>query len=277
MKATAFSPHDGIYIQRLKTNQKHNMPVQHYHDGYEIYLQLDGKRYLFYDNICYTLERGDMAIFKPFDIHYAESRDADYYERYVLNFQEDVLSSILSESELHFLLEKINGCVIHLNEEQTAKLCEYFNRAEEYSKQNGFFARKLLNTAVFQLILKTMEYTEGSLAVTGKQIEPNIIKALRYIDKHYTNNISLDDIAQKAHMSKFYFCRKFHSTTGATVLEYLNNVRLTKVHNLLLSTQMSIDEIAAATGFSSAVNLTRAFKKVYGNSPRDFRKLKKQD
>lgn len=78
-------------------------------------------------------------------------------------------------------------------------------------------------------------------------------------------------------MSKFYFCRKFHSTTGATVLEYLNNLRLTKVHNLLLSTKMSIDEIAVSTGFSSAVNLTRAFKKVYGNSPRDFRKLKKQD
>lgn len=277
MKATAFSPHDGVYIQHLKINQKHNMPVQHYHDGYEIYLQLDGKRYLFYDNICYTLERGDMAIFKPFDIHYAESREVDYYERYVLNFQEDVLDSILSESELHFLLEKINGCVIHLNEEQTTKLLEHFRRTEEYSKQNGFFAHKLLNTAVFQLILKVVEYTEGSFEVTGKQIEPNIIKALRYIDKHYTENISLDDIAETAHMSKFYFCRKFHSTTGATVLEYLNNVRLTKVHNLLLSTQMSIDEIAAATGFSSAVNLTRAFKKVYGNSPRDFRKLKKQD
>lgn len=277
MKRTAFSPHDGIYIQHLKTNQKHNMPVQHYHDGYEIYLQLDGKRYLFYDNICYILERGDVAIFKPFDIHYTESREADYYERYVLNFGEHVLSSILSESELHFLLEKINGCVIHLDEEQTEKIYGYFLRADEYSKQNGFFAHKLLHTAVFQLILKTMEYTDGSIEVTGEQIEPNIIKALRYIDKHYTEHISLDDIAEVAHMSRFYFCRKFHSTTGATVLEYLNNVRLTKVHNLLLSTQMSIDEIAVITGFSSAVNLTRAFKKVYGNSPRDFRKEKKQD
>lgn len=277
MKATAFSPHNGIYIQHLKTNQKHNMPVQHYHDGYEIYLQLDGKRCLFYDNFCYILERGDMAVFKPFDIHYAESREADYYERYVLNFQEDELNSILSESELHYLLEKIDGCVIHLNEKQTAQLCEYFRRVEEYSKQNGFFAGKLLTTAVFQLILKAMEYTDGSHAVTGKQIEPNIIKAIKYIDKHYTDDISLDHIAETVHMSKYYFCRKFHSTTGATVLEYLNNVRLTKVHNLLLNTQMNIDEIATATGFSSAVNLTRAFKKVYGNSPRDFRKLKKQE
>ncbi len=277
MKGTAFSPHDGIYIQRLKTSQKHNMSVQHYHDGYEIYLQLDGRRYLFYDNICYTLERGDMVIFKPFDIHYAESREVDYYERYVLNFKEEELRSILSESEHHFLFEKINGCVIHLGEEQTETICDYFQRADEYSNQKSVFSKTLLQTAVFQLIVKAIEYTEGSLEVKGEQIEPNIIKALRYISKHYTENISLDDISEKAHMSKFYFCRKFHSTTGATVLEYLNNLRLTKVHNLLLSTKMSIDEIAASTGFSSAVNLTRAFKKVYGSSPRDFRKLKKQE
>lgn len=39
------------------------MSVQHYHDAYEIYFQLEGKRYVFLDNICYTLKRGDVAIF----------------------------------------------------------------------------------------------------------------------------------------------------------------------------------------------------------------------
>lgn len=277
MKRTAFSPHEGVYIQHLKTSQKHNMPVQHYHDAYEVYLQLDGKRYLFYDNMCYTLERGDMAVFKPFDIHYAESREVDYYERYVLNFQEDVLTFVLTEAEQRLLYEKINGSVVHLNEEETKDLYGYFYRAEEYFKQGGVFSGKLLYTAVFQLIVKAVSYTEGSMEVAGKQIEQNMITALRYIDKHYAESISLDDIAEAAHMSKYHFCRKFHSTTGATVLEYLNNIRLAKVHSLLLSTKMSVDEIAALTGFSSAVNLTRAFKKVYGNPPREFRRMQKQD
>lgn len=165
MKGTVFSPHEEIFIQHLKVNKKHNMSVQHYHDGYEIY---------------------------------------------------------------------------------------------------------------FQLIIKAVEYTKGNIVVTGKKIEPGIIKAIKYIGEHYTENISLDDISQNVHISKFYFCRRFRVTTGATVLEYLNNVRLTKVHNLLLNTQMSIDEIASKTGFSSAINLTRTFKKVYGNSPRDFRKLNRQ-
>lgn len=251
------------------------MSVQHYHDAYEIYLQMDGKRYLFYDNICYTLERGDMAVFEPFDIHYAESREVDYYERYVLNFQADVLSSVLSDSEMSLLLGKINSCVIHLNEEQIDELCGYFKRAEEYANKNGFLMHKLLCTSVLQLIVKVIAYTDKSIDVTEEKIAPQIITALRYIDKHYKENISLKDISDAAHMSKFYFCRKFHSTTGATALEYLNNVRLTKVHNLLLSTDMTIDEISRKTGFMSTVNLTRAFKKVYGSSPREFRKLRK--
>ena len=45
------------------------MSVQHYHDTYEIYLQLSGKRYLFYDNTCYTLERGDLRLTKVHSNH----------------------------------------------------------------------------------------------------------------------------------------------------------------------------------------------------------------
>ena len=64
MKRTAFSLHNELYVQYLKSENKHNMSVQRYHDTYEIYLQLSGKRYLFYDNTCYTLERGDLRFTK---------------------------------------------------------------------------------------------------------------------------------------------------------------------------------------------------------------------
>ena len=64
MKRTAFSSHNELYVQYLKSENKHNMSVQHQHDTYEIYLQLSGKRYLFYDNTCYTLERGDLRLTK---------------------------------------------------------------------------------------------------------------------------------------------------------------------------------------------------------------------
>lgn len=277
MKRTQFSPNNALYIEHKKNTEKFNMPIQHYHDAYEIYLQLDGKRYAFYDNIWYTLKCGDMAIFKPFDIHFFESKESDYYERYGLNFQLDCFSNILSNEEKYLLTEKLNSCIIHLSEEQTKALYDHFKRVDYLSKRTGFLSEKLTHSALLLLVAYATECIDNRVVTEGHTVAPQIISALKYINKHYKENISLDDIAKTAHISKFYFCRKFHSTTGATVLEYLNNVRLTKVHNLLLSTTMTIDEIAAITGFSSAVNLTRAFKNVYGSSPREFRKTKKQD
>lgn len=273
MKQTAFSPHEGIYIQHLKTNQKNDMPVQHYHDAYEIYLQLDGKRYFFYDNMCHVLEHGDMLILRPFDIHYAESRDCEYYERYVLNFQSEVLSSVLTKEETYVLLEKkLQPCIVRLGEEETNELLEYFARADMYLKQTGFLADKLAVSAVIQLVCKAICHINDDHTQGGERVSPQIAGAIAYINKHYKEDISVDDMANAAHMSKHYFCRSFKRITGATSLQYLHNIRLTRVHDLLLKTAMTLDEIASVTGFTTTATMSRMFKREYGVSPRTFRK-----
>ena len=75
MLNAVFFPFSEMYINHVKSSEKYDMKIQHYHDAYEIYLQADGERYLFLDDICYTLKQGDLVILKPFDIHYMESRD----------------------------------------------------------------------------------------------------------------------------------------------------------------------------------------------------------
>lgn len=276
MKRTAFSPHDNLYINYLKNTKKHDMPVQHYHDMYEILVMLGGKRYLFCDNYCYTMERGTMAVFKPFEIHYAESRESDFYERYVINFRLEALSPLLSGNELHVLEEKLNSCVIDLTEEQTVLLCRLFKQADECSRLKGFLSEKLLLSAVLLLVMYAAGLSEGAETLSGGTADPQIVSVLKYINEHYRSVVTLDDLSDKVGISKFYLCRRFHEVTGATVMEYLNNVRLTKVHNMLLNTKNSIDDIAFETGFSSAVNLSRAFKKLYGVSPSEFRRTKKK-
>lgn len=272
MKRTAFSPHDNCYVNYLNSSQKHDMPVQHYHDAYEIYLQLTGRRYLFYHNICYTLEPGSLAIFRPFELHYAESREVTDYARCVVNFRSDVLRLLLSEEELSLLLGKLTPCVIQLNKEQTDKLEQRVRLTEYATHQSGFLADKLLASALLQLVMSVIQYTAKTPPAKGQTIAPEIITALQYIQTHYQETLSLDELAEMVHLSKYYFCRLFHRTTGATVFEYLNNFRLTRVHHLLLYTQLSIEKIAKETGFSTAASLTRTWKKTYPLPPREFRK-----
>lgn len=276
MKRAKFSPQGRCYIDHLEMNRKISMQLQHYHDSYEIYLQLGGKRYVFFDDVCYILERGDMFILKPFEIHYAESREFDHYSRYVINFQPEVLKSLLTDSEIHMLLEeKLRQNVVRLSDKEQEDMLDAFKRAEEYSKGTGFLSDKLTTASVAQLVVKALGYSGKKSDINGGKIHPQVAAALSYINERYRETISIDDISAAVHMSRYHLSRMFHEATGATVMEYLGNVRLTRVHTMLINTDMALEEIAAETGFGSAKNLTRSFKIRYGVPPREFRKLNK--
>lgn len=272
MKKTAFSPHDNCYVNYFSSCQKHDMPVQHYHDSYEIYLQLSGRRYLFFDNTCYTLETGSLAVFCPFELHCAESRDIASYSRCVVNFRLDFLHLLLSREECMLLSGKLSSCVMQLSENQTKKLSILFQNLCEAHEQTGFLADKLSAAVLLQIILFVIKCTEKTDIMKGQTAAPEIIVALEYIQKHYKETLSLEQLASAVHLSKYYFCRCFHNATGVPVFEYLNHFRLAKVSHLLLYSDMSIDEIAEETGFSSAASLTRVFKKSHAVTPREFRK-----
>ena len=62
MKRKAFSPHDDIYIQYLRNMEKHDMPVQHYHDGYEIFLMLEGNACFYTETSAKEMKRGDLFL-----------------------------------------------------------------------------------------------------------------------------------------------------------------------------------------------------------------------
>ena len=118
------------------------------------------------------------------------------------------------------------------------------------------------------------EQEEPAISGVSSDVRPEILQAIHYLNEHYRDPIDLDTIADTVHMSKYHFCRLFSKATGATFVEYLNNVRLTKVHQMLLETALSLSQIAEQTGFSSPGHLSRVFGSVYQMSPSKFRKQK---
>lgn len=276
MFQTSYFPFDNFYINYIQNSKKHDMKVQHYHDTYEFYLQTSGERYIFLDDVCYTITRGDLIIFKPFDLHFAESREVDYYERYVMNFHPQKLSFLLNDNEIKLLFEKLDSCVIHLNEEHFQTILSDFKKADIYYNKKGIFSEKLLYTTIFQMIITIGDLIATTTANTNKNMPSVIMNAINYINKHYHENLDLDLISEVVGMSKFHFSRLFHRTTGATFLEYLYNIRLTKVHKLLIESNLTLQKIADKTGFTSSAHLSRTFRKVYQQSPREFKKSARQ-
>ncbi|HJA94757.1 MAG TPA: AraC family transcriptional regulator [Candidatus Eisenbergiella merdipullorum] len=275
MKHTEYAPYAGFGVEYVCNPQKSDMKMQHYHDSYELYLQIAGERTLLLNDLLYTLRPGDLYFLKPFELHYTKSYESSYYERYLMNIPASCLSPILTEPEAAALFGSLDSCVLHLDEEQAVSALNAFRRAEYYGRRKGFLSDKLLCSVVLQLLIfisELLSRKEISEGLSAERIPDEIVSAIRYINRHYSEPVSLEKAASRAHMSRYHFCRVFHGATGATFLEYLYNVRLSKAHQLLLDSELPLNEIASRCGFSSTAHLTRIFKNKYGMPPREFRK-----
>ncbi len=100
---------------------------------------------------------------------------------------------------------------------------------------------------------------------------PIIARAKDYIEENYTEDICLDDVAKHAHVSMFYLCKLFKSTTGINFSEYLCRKRIEVAKERLQDLHARISEVAYQVGFQSLTHFNRVFKRIVGHSPTIYR------
>jgi len=123
----------------------------------------------------------------------------------------------------------------------------------------SFFAEQL-SALIHQIMLER------------QNAEPLLVqKAREYIEKHKMEAMSLADVARAAGASVFHFCKVFHKSTGLKFTDYVARVRLEDARTQLLNPSRRISEVAYDVGFQSLTQFNRTFKRVFGQSPTEFR------
>lgn len=102
----------------------------------------------------------------------------------------------------------------------------------------------------------------------------DVCKAIDYIETNLDCDIFLDDIASFVNLSKFHFLRIFSMLTGNTPTEYIRRRKLTMAAGNLIKTRDPIINIALSSGYTSQESFSRAFKKMYGLTPKIYRRNK---
>ena len=102
--------------------------------------------------------------------------------------------------------------------------------------------------------------------------DPRIQRAIRYLEDHLTQKITLQQLATQAGLSREYFCTLFHQQTGKTVFAYLRWARIQLAKEMLAATENSLAAIASLLGFSSQSHFQRAFREVEGCTPFLYRR-----
>lgn len=113
-------------------------------------------------------------------------------------------------------------------------------------------------------ILRMQEYAASNEQLLDQTIE--------YLKDHYTEHITLEELAAMEHISTSYLSRKFKQRTGVTVVTYINRLRVEKAQQLLVASTLNINEIAYQTGFESSKYFYRVFKSITGESPASIRR-----
>ena len=118
--------------------------------------------------------------------------------------------------------------------------------------------------------LASSDYVKTKFETTNMRVH----RIHEFLMKNYQNDIDLEEVAEIVHMAPASVCRFFKSSTGLTVFEYLNKIKINYSCQLLLNTDLNIVDISYDCGFNNLSHFNKQFRKFLGKTPSQFRKLR---
>ncbi len=271
----------------LKTHGKQDFPLElyvvnsqhpnykmdfHWHTNLEIIRVTRGALLLTLDDHCYSLRAGDIVFINSETIHSAIPQYCDY-ECLVFNLAflkngniecDEFIDDLLSHNS--FLIEK------PVDAELAAHCHRIFN---EFNSTKPGHAFKMIGLMQFLLgLLQQKElFTHKPLSPIHDSKRIRALKAtLSLIHENYADEIKLDDMADVAGLSKKYFSNFFKDMTQLTPVQYLMQYRIEQASKKLLTSNLSITQIAELCGFNNVSYFIKTFKVFRGTSPTEYRK-----
>ena len=250
-------------------NQYPIMPKAHFHETYEIYYLIEGKRRYVIEDKMYDLYPGDMILIPEMVTHKVwnapDLEVTSYHSRYLLTpKKEDIPKVFLSCFDTHFY---------HLTEDEQKIIVNCFEDLRRNQEKDEYMP--YYNQANLIKILHTLAKSKASPKPNShfSQRDLRIQEAATYIKEHCNSPLTLEELASRYGFTKEYFSTIFKETTGFGFNEYLNQMRIAKSINLLTTTTLSIMEISNQCGFNDSNYFSAVFKKITGVPPQQFRTM----
>lgn len=252
--------------------------VPHYHGDIEFSTVYSGQMGYTVDGTNIIIKKGETLFINSEKIHYSFSTE-NKVARYVLAVMHPriICSSYAVESKaIKPIITDRSVPFIHFKAEDYD--APAIQRILQDMSRNAIGNEFLITKAFFELWDIIMHrFTDAYRVHIGHMEEGdshNIkLKAMMiYIDEHYNEPITLQEISEAGGVSQSLCNQIFNKLTEKSPIEYLMHYRSRKVADLLQAGDMSMSEIADITGFSGASYMAETFKKFYKLSPRDFKK-----
>ncbi len=275
---------NGVTFFSICRGQNCILTHNHRHEAIEILYMAAGLCDFYLNDTHFVTKPGDLIFCRSHDTHKIVTREAKQNLFYVLRIKPSMLYDLVAQDStssyaFHIILESgkyhwtkeelINSPIRTMFEQEIA----LYTSPVSYRD----FALKIGCFRIMLEILRDLSSDEGDL--TEKSLGHGetailILKAIRYIDRHYAEEIDAQKCSQLLNISYAYFCKKFKAITGKSFKNYLNLVRIHRAEQLLCATNLDITDIAFRVGFNQVSYFIKVFKELNGTTPLQYKKTK---
>lgn len=237
--------------------------VPHTHNHVELFYIVGGKGQFLIEDQLYPVSTNHLVIINPNVTHTEVSLNAQPLEYIVLGI-DGIELAIQENSNGRFCIldqfgsVEISSCLRNILREMELKYTGYEDVCQAY-----------MEILIIRLMRSTgLSVPAGSQAVTGNR---QCAAVRRYIDLHFKEPLSLDQLAAEAHMNKYYLSHAFKREYGVSPINYMITRRLEESKYLLAETDLSLSQIAQLLGFSSLSYFSQVFRRTQSVSPMEYR------
>ncbi|MCI5647952.1 MAG: helix-turn-helix domain-containing protein [Fusicatenibacter sp.] len=262
---------------RLYHNVDYEDYPDHWHVGMELIMPIEKGYVVIVGKERYELEEGDIILMNSGVIHALEAPPTG--ERIILQFDTALLYTLKEMETLLFMMPAVFFYRKDPQDELYCFLKEKLDRIIREYDGNSAFREASIYAALIEIFVELgrreiYQSGQGKQAQSMKQQEylEAVMNACNYINRHYMDNLTLEEVANVSGFSKFHFTRIFKQYMNMTFYEYLNSKRVKRAEELLYNKEMSITDVAMNSGFSSLSAFNRTFKTIKNCSPSDYRK-----
>ncbi|MHB8129670.1 MAG: AraC family transcriptional regulator [Mobilitalea sp.] len=250
--------------------------TMHWHPFIEILVSLYDNNEVTINFTKYVLKTNDLVIIYPGDLH---SLDHAAENAFILvQFPLDLLM-IMSEFNRNFSVFYQYHCIKYdPSNIDSDKMILLIKELPELYYYDSLFNEVRIYSLLLEFFVKLGQYCvnakkeefSGDANTEYKSIKL-MAEACLYISQNCTKSLSLDDISHQMGVSKSHFSHLFKKYTNMTFIDFLTTERIKRTESLISNPKAHIIDIAFDSGFSSLSSFNRAFKKIKGISPSDFR------
>lgn len=249
----------GVHVMK-STNFK---TTSHWHNHYEIDFCTGGDGYTVLNGKKYPCKKGTMSFLTLADVHEYSAREQFSFIN--LNFN----LNILPYSSITELLSNFSGFVYQCNAEEYLKFENILNQIYREDTEKEIFYKNYLQNLMENFLIDI--YRKQNFDTDGIIFPHTVQKIIYYINAHFKESISLEDVAKYAGTEYSNTGKYIKKYLNMSFKEYLADIRLKYAKNLLHNTDEAITDIAFYCGYTSVTYFISEFKKKYGASPEKYK------